>query len=211
MRTEVLDFIQQDSFPCIMAKAVARKGHIDIHEVPDIKNPAAVLPIMEKLYAFVDQFRQNQEKLSSFMLVVKDESLGNFETFGKNFYDFLQLLHHEDKKLYPHDPRVARSVKEKNFSYSIKSEAFFIIALHPQSPRWARRFRYPAIVFNPHVQFERLRENKIYTKIRNIIRNRDKMLQGSINPMLNDFGERSEVFQYLGKVYQPHESVPLLL
>ena len=67
----------------------------------------------------------------------------------------------------------------------------------------------PAIVFNPHIQFERMRKKGIFKKVQNIIRLRDKLLQGSINPMLSDFGDKSEVFQYTGRIYAPDETLPL--
>ena len=211
MKNEVLDFIQQSSFPCIMAKAVAQKGHLVIHETRHLETSESISAIQSKLYAFIDHFRQNQHKLSSFILIIKDHRLEKFNQFENKFYQFLKLLNQKDKLLYPPDPRVASIPQDNNFSYSIKSEAFFLVALHPESPRWSRRFRYPGIVFNPHVQFEKLREKNLFDKIKKAIRKRDMLLQGSVNPMLNDFGERSEVFQYLGRPYGPHDPVPLLI
>lgn len=209
MRSEVLNFIQSPSFPCIMAKAVAQKGHLEVHETTFLSSPESIKKIQNKLYQFIDIFRQNPERLSSFILVVHDECLDQFSQFEKKFFHFLKQLHHEDKILYPHDPLVSSNVNDNKFSYSIKSEAFFLVALHPHSPRWSRRFKYPAIVFNPHIQFEKMRKKKIFDKIKNIIRAKDKILQGTINPMLNDFGERSEVFQYIGRAYHPQDKVPL--
>ncbi len=209
MREEVLNFIQQKSFPCIMAKAVAQSGYLDVHEAKDLESAGSLSLIQNQLYDFIDHFRANQDKFSSFILILNDPNLRKFSHFGIKFYQFLKLLNQKDKLLYPPDPRVAMAVNDNNFSYSIKSEAFFLVALHPESPRWSRRFKYPAIVFNPHVQFEKLREKKLFEKIKKAIRLRDKLLQGSVNPMLNDFGERSEVFQYLGKSYGPHDPIPL--
>ena len=131
-----------------------------------------------------------------------DEKTLDFEQYEKTFWDFLSRLSIEDKKLYTHDARVSDDPQHADFSYSIKSEAFFILAMHPKSPRFARRFLKPAIVFNLHQQFEEMRRKGVFTKVRNLIRFKDKILQGSINPMLTDFGERSEIFQYLGKVYK---------
>jgi hypothetical protein len=54
-----------------------------------------------------------------------------------------------------------------------------------------------------------MRKNGIFNKVRTMIRMKDKILQGTINPMLQDFGERSEVFQYLGKIYLPNDPIPL--
>ena len=85
----------------------------------------------------------------------------------------------------------------------------FVLFLHPKSPRKARRFKSPALVFNPHQQFETLREKNIFFKIRDAIRKRDLALQGESNEMLSDFGSRSEIFQYSGRKYGESERIEL--
>lgn len=85
------------------------------------------------------------------------------------------------------------------FSLSIASHPFFVIGLHPGASRIARRFRHPALVFNSHRQFEQLRDDGRYGKMQAIIRKRDKLLQGSVNPSLADFGTATEARQYSGR------------
>ena len=63
----------------------------------------------------------------------------------------------------------------------------------------ARQSPFPAIVFNLHWQFEKLREMGNYQVVRDRIRQRDEELQGTINPMMEDFGEGSEAKQYSGR------------
>lgn len=206
MKHPLFDFVLEKSFPCIMAKQVMNKGFASIHEVPNFSD---VENILHELHSFIDTYRMNPEKLSSFILVLKDDRYQDFKVFEKDFWDFLSRLYDCDH--HPHDTRVGSHPDANDFSFSIKSEAFFILALHPKSLRFARRFKHPAIVFNVHQQFEKLRAKGIFTKVRDLIRKRDLELQGSANPMLKDFGERSEVFQYLGRVYEPNEPCPLKL
>jgi len=71
--------------------------------------------------------------------------------------------------------------------------------MHANSSRDARRFPWPALIFNPHEQFERLRADGKWKRMQETIRKRDETLQGSINPMLTDFGVRSEARQYSGR------------
>lgn len=191
-----------------MAKAVANKGLVHTITVPDLEE-SSVEMAREKIYTFIDEMREKKPKLSSCILFVDNDELKKFENFEEKFWDFLQKLNLIDKKSYSPDPDVSSDPNDGNFSYSIKSESFFIVTLHPESPRWARRFEVPAIVFNPHKQFEEMRKNGNFTKVRDLIRMKDKLLQGSENPMLQNFGEKSEVFQYLGKLYQPNDPVPL--
>ncbi|HXH73650.1 MAG TPA: guanitoxin biosynthesis heme-dependent pre-guanitoxin N-hydroxylase GntA [Bacteriovoracaceae bacterium] len=209
MKEELKNFIQNSAFPCIMAKAVAAQGLIHPVTINQLEGEDVIKHVLDGLYDFVEQYRLDEEKLSSFALVIDNDKYGSFEIFEKAFWKFLSDVNQEDKFDYSPDPRVSADPLDSNFSFSIKSEAFFILALHPESPRWARRFKYPAIIFNPHQQFERLRTKGVFSKVRDIIRFKDKLLQGDINPMLNDFGEISEVFQYSGKVHNLDGPVPL--
>ena len=55
------------------------------------------------------------------------------------------------------------------------------------------------MVFNFHEQFERLRARGKFETMKQTIRAREMTFQGSINPMLTNFGERSEASQYSGQ------------
>lgn len=201
--------IGNKSFPCVMAKAVEKLAGITVSTADELESESSVMRIHQELSAFVDRFRV-KEQLSSFVLTCDENKYKKFEDFESDFWTFLKSLRDYDQQFFEHDARVSSDPGHHEFSFSVKSEAFFILMLHPDSPRLARRFKYPAIVFNPHIQFERMRLKGVFDKVRTLIRNKDKILQGSVNPMLSDFGERSEVFQYVGKVYAADETVPLL-
>jgi hypothetical protein len=109
----------------------------------------------------------------------------------------LQFIHDSDTE--PWDSRVSNNPENSNFSFSIGGRAFYVVGMHPKSSRMARRAPYPTLVFNLHWQFEKLREMGAYHKVRDKIRERDTDLQGSINPVLEDFGESSEARQYSGR------------
>ena len=55
------------------------------------------------------------------------------------------------------------------------------------------------MVFNLHDQFERLREQGRYERMREAILDRDRKLAGDVNPMLSRHGESSEARQYSGR------------
>lgn len=196
-----MNFIRQTNFPCVMAKAVLTKGFLTVHDYENVEESLC------SIYEFIDRYRERPDRLSSFILTFQEKI--SFSEFEKKFWLLLKSINEIDKKNYPHDARVSHDSESEHFSFSLKSEAFFILALHPESPRWARRFKYPAIVFNPHQQFEALRMKGLFDKIRNLIRKRDKELQGFVNPMLSDFGVRSEIYQYTGRMYGPEELLTL--
>jgi uncharacterized protein len=86
-----------------------------------------------------------------------------------------------------------------SFTFSFAGTSFFIVGLHAGSSRSTRRFAWPTLMFNPHDQFDRMRREGTYDRIRSVIRARDQALQGSVNPMLSDFGHESEARQYSGR------------
>jgi FPC/CPF motif-containing protein YcgG len=99
----------------------------------------------------------------------------------------------------PYDERVRPHPDDPHFSLSFGGEAFFIVGLHPNASRKARRFEAPALVFNLHDQFEQLRADGRYHKLRDRIVERDLRFSGSVNPMLATHGEASEARQYSGR------------
>ncbi|MBA4168378.1 MAG: YqcI/YcgG family protein, partial [Chitinophagaceae bacterium] len=105
--------------------------------------------------------------------------------------------------------RVCADPHDASFSFSLKEEAFFVIGMHRDSSRASRRFRYPTLVFNPHDQFVKLRAANQYKRLQQIVRKRDIAYSGSVNPMLDDFGNRSETYQYSGRCYDGSWKCPL--
>ena len=73
------------------------------------------------------------------------------------------------------------------------------MGLNPQASRHARTAPLCMVAFNFHEQFERLRQRDKYDLLKQAIRRRDLAYQGSLNPMLADFGNRSESRQYSGR------------
>lgn len=71
------------------------------------------------------------------------------------------------------DHQVESNPAHKEFSFSLLGKSFYIVGMHPKSSRLARQSPYPALVFNLHWQFEKLREMGTYSYIRNKIRKRE--------------------------------------
>ena len=112
----------------------------------------------------------------------------------------MQSLSDKDTWLgLPYDERVGSHPDDPHFSLSFGGEAFFIVGLHPNASRKARCFEAPTLVFNLHDQFEQLRADGRYHKMRDRIVERDLRFSGSVNPMLATHGEASEARQYSGR------------
>src|SRR5690606_15160278 len=103
---------------------------------------------------------------------------------------------------------VSRDPADPRFSLSLAGHPFFVIGLHAGASRIARRLAAPALVFNSHRQFNRLRADGRYGKMQAATRARDTALQGSINPNLADFGTASEARQYSGRAVEADWTCP---
>ena len=63
-------------------------------------------------------------------------------------------------------------------------------------------------MFNPHEQFERLRAEGRYARLRDRIMRRDGALDGFPNPMVAEHGTKSEAPQYSGRLVGPDWRCP---
>ncbi|MBS1494813.1 MAG: YqcI/YcgG family protein [Bacteroidetes bacterium] len=205
---EFKSFLETKEFPCVAARAALNKEQIKFHVSGHMACPQDNHNILKFLYDFIDEYRAAETQFHSAVVIFKKPEDITEEMFDKMLWMKLQMLSNMDSKIFNYDKRVSADPSSPEFSYSIKEEAFFVIGLNPASSRLARRFKYPALVFNPHSQFEKMRADKRYAKMKNIVRKRDVEFSGSINPMLEDFGEQSEVYQYSGKQYNSDWKCP---
>lgn len=203
------DYINAKDFPCVAARAAFSKQQVKCIVAEHMACPKDDSDILYFLYDFVDSYRNSTNLFHSASIIFKGPEIINEDMFECLLWQRLQSLADLDALNYKHDKRVDQNPSLPNFSFSIKEEAFFIIGLHPSSRRLARRFKYPTLVFNPHAQFEDLRATRNYDKMKNIVRKRDIAFSGSVNPMLEDFGSSSEVYQYSGKIYDATWKCPL--
>ena len=204
-----LSFLEAKDFPCIAAKAAHDRNLIKCMVAGDMACAKDDTIILNFLYDFTDAYRSSNEFYHSAAIIFTDPQISNEEMFDALLWRRLQALQILDAENYGYDNRVEADPASAKFSFSIKEEAFYIIGLHAASSRQARRFIHPTLVFNPHAQFEQLRASSKYDAMKNTVRKRDIAFSGSVNPMLQDFGESSEVFQYSGRKYVDSWKCPL--
>jgi len=206
---EYQDYILNKNFPCVAARAAVTRQQIKCLVAGHIACPKDDQAILEFLYAFIESYRQSEDLFHSAAIIFKSPEIMSETLFDTFLWQRLQALSDLDAQQYGYDKRVKADPNSPDFSFSLKEEAFFIIGLHPGSSRPARQFRYATLVFNPHAQFEQMREADQYGKMQQIVRKRDIAFAGSINPMLQDYGTASEVYQYSGRQYDKSWQCPL--
>lgn len=206
---EYKDFLSTNGFPCVAARESLKKDQIKCMVANHMGCPSDDHTILEFIYNFVDDYRKSLKSFHSAAVIFKGPYIDDEQIFDKFLWSRLTALSELDKQKYAHDSRVNENPESKDYSFSLKAEAFFILGLNPASNRHARQFKYPTLIFNPHAEFEKLRKEDRYNKMKNVVRDRDMVYSGSVNPMLQDFGEASEVFQYSGIRYSTDWKCPL--
>lgn len=202
-------FVLNETYPCVAARAAMSRQQIACLVADHMACGHQDEHILGFLYDFVTSFRTSTADFHSAAIIFEGPEDVDARSFEKLLWTRLQKLSALDAKKFSYDQRVNPDPSSPDFSFSIGEEAFFIIGMHPASSRPARRFKYPTIVFNPHVQFDEMRKANRYEKLKKIVRRRDIAYSGSVNPMLTDFGERSEVYQYSGNKYDGDWTCPL--
>ncbi|TDH25158.1 YqcI/YcgG family protein [Segetibacter sp. 3557_3] len=201
--------IAEKTFPCVAAKAALSREQIHCFVAGHMACPKDDAAILEFLYDFIDSYRSSDQLYHSASIIFSAPGNCSEVQFETQLWHRLQALSDLDAYKYPYDKRVAAAPDQVDFSFSLKEEAFFIIGLHPNSSRLSRQFEYPTMVFNPHAQFGDLRAAGKYEAMKATVRKRDIAVSGTVNPMLRDFGEASEIYQYSGKVYDQSWQCPL--
>lgn len=186
-----------DDHPCVMAQSVIADDSVTIVEYEDMYNVQSQQKLYADLKKYIDRQDENSKDFESLIAVFRSNKFLDEVSFEIALWDLLQSLNKLDSKDW--DPAVSDNPDDPNFSYSLHETSFYLVGMHPNSSRFARKSPYTMIVFNLHEQFEKLREMNRYDRVRDLIRRRDKKYQGSINPVLADFGTESEARQYSGR------------
>lgn len=192
--------ISERDFPCVGAKSALARGTLDILGARDIRSAWDDMRIHDRLRCFAGQYRADPGLYRSLAVVFSTPGDLSEEVFERSMWERIQSLSDKDVWLgQDWDRRVSPDPDDPHFSLSFGGEGFFVVGLHPNASRPARRFVRPTMIFNLHDQFETLRRQGKYENMREKIMVRDEALAGTRNPMLARHGEQSEARQYSGR------------
>ena len=202
------NLIRGPSFPCVGAKSALATGNMEFVLARDLTSAWNDLKIHEALMAWAKR-DLSADQLRSLVVIFDGPTDLDEKQFEQAMWERLQSMSDKDAWLAQKpDPSVSSNPAEPDFSLSFGGRAFFVVGLHPNASRPARRFPKPSLVFNLHEQFEWLRESGVYERMRERILQRDKSLAGDLNPMLARHGETSEARQYSGREVEADWACP---
>lgn len=195
--------IQQIEFPCVGAKSALARGSFLIINARNITASRNDLEIHSNLLEWSNAFGTNPSGLRSLAVIFDAPVRLSEQEFESALWQRIQSLSDEDhRRGHQVAPRFSGNPDDPHFSLSFGGKAYFVVGLHPEASRPARRFARPAMVFNPHDQFVRLRKEGGYERMRKTILARDEAFAGSANPMIARHGEASEARQYSGRLIE---------
>jgi FPC/CPF motif-containing protein YcgG len=192
-------FVLDPRFPCLGAKSAVHLRSYRLEVYHSLGSETDARKLARDIAEFSAASPSDADNFSAFVAVFPHAPPEDEIAFERCLWKQLQLLHQADVMKHEWAEDVSSDPADPEFSFSVSGRAFFVVGLHPRSSRLARRFQWPALVFNPHSQFAHLREGGRFDGLRSAIRSRDTALQGSPNPSLADFGDVSEARQYSGR------------
>ncbi|WP_073973475.1 guanitoxin biosynthesis heme-dependent pre-guanitoxin N-hydroxylase GntA [Erythrobacter donghaensis] len=200
-------------FPCVGAKsALAQDGlHIETagaitRGAEDVRLHRALVAWGRRTAAAAAAAADDDEAphFRSFAVVFAGPNTLDERAFEAAFWERLARLSAIDRAAgFAPEPGFSSDPDDPHFALGFGGRAYFAVGLHPRASRRARRLAFPAIIFNPHEQFARLRAADRYERMRAVILARDAELDGAPNPMLARHGTVSEARQYSGRAVGP--------
>lgn len=187
--------VEHAEFPCLGARSAFRQDRATIHVYDELGTPEAAAELLSDLTAYAAAI-DPAAGFATFVAMFRGPST-NEKDFEDLLWAQLRLLHRADDAAW--SPEVSADPDDPHFAFSVAGTPFFIVGLHPGASRDARRAPVPTLVFNLHEQFQQLRESGLFTRMRDVIRERDIALQGDLNPMVDDYGGSTEARQYSGR------------
>ncbi len=199
----VAAMVGHPEYPCLGARSVFRRDAVTSVVLDDLTDtsPGGSLDWLGALLREYAAGVDPEGELVSFVACFRHPSAAGEQVFEEALWAALQHLHDHDGT--PWAPGVSADPGDPHFAFSVGGTAFFVVGLHPDASRIARRAPVPTLVFNLHEQFERMRADGRYDRMRDTIRRRDTDLQGFPNPMVADHGAGSEARQYSGRPVPP--------
>jgi FPC/CPF motif-containing protein YcgG len=206
---ELEEFVSHAAFPCVGAKAALARGTLSVLACRSITSAWDDVRIHDALSRFACDHRADPVVFRSLAVSFDGPDCLDEAEFERALWSRVQSISDKDAwRGFDYDATVSSDPGDPHFSLSFGGEAFFVVGLHPNASRPARRFGRPTMIFNLHDQFEQLRAEGRYEKMREKILVRDEALAGSRNPMLARHGEASEARQYSGRAVGEEWSCP---
>ena len=136
--------ILRPDFPCLGAKAAFNDEKYGFAVYDEIGRDGSTAGLCRDLCHFIQSGLMTSSEYSTFVAVFQspiDLTEAEFETC---LWRQLGKLHRADRRYFDWDKNVSRDPLDPHFSFSFAGQAFYVVGMHANSSRQARRFPWPA-------------------------------------------------------------------
>ena len=190
--------VSQPNYPCIAALKSIYKKDFQIGIYGEFGSGQSWSALRQDLLRFVELQKQSKSIYLTYFAVFQPQTFSE-ESFETALWNELSNLTSTEEMLEDWADPSHADPSDKNFRFSLGGTEFFVVGLHTNSSRLARKFPYPMMIFNVFAQFEALEKLGQYESMIQTNRSRDIKFQGQVNPMVEQHGDNWEPIQFSGK------------
>lgn len=198
VREAMRAFVTQKDYPCIAALKSQQANEFRLGIYEDFGSGRTGRSLRARLGEFLAEQKRTDSPYLSFWAVYGGESHFSEEEFERRMWHELSSLTSLAEKSADWGPHES-DPRSRKFAFCLFGEPFFVVGLHPNSSRRARRFGRPALVFNVFRQFAALQRKGAYLPMVRTNRLREMKFDGGVNPMAKKHGEQWEAIQFSGR------------
>lgn len=192
--------VNQKNYPCVAAVKAFHDGDFIFDIYSRFGSGESAQRLAQSLLSFKEKQKKPGAEYLTYIAVFPEDQSPDEHAFEQQLFQELSAIWNYPEIAGQWDEKFSENPEDKNFCFSLDGSAFFVVGMHPQSSRLARRLPYNALVFNLYSQFQGLREKGVFDSMVKSIRHRDMQFQGSVNPMVELYDNKWEAIQYSGKM-----------
>ncbi len=195
----IKDLISRKNYPCVAAVKALHQKEYSVGIYKNFGSAESWQEIRQDLRFFIQEQQKTKSTYLTFWAVFEGETQFTEDEYETLMWKELSHLSSFEDKNHDWPTEEISNPENPGFCLSIDKKPFFVVGVHPNSSRDARKFFKPALIFNVFEQFQNLQKAGLYESMKAIIRKRDVLFQGSVNPMVEKYGDDWESIQFSGK------------
>jgi FPC/CPF motif-containing protein YcgG len=200
VETEIAALLTQRNYPCVAALQSFHRDDYQVGFYEQFGTGKSYSNLRADLHHFLVEQRKSGSTYHTFWAIFPEFSSVNEQNFETQMWEELSWLTSEELKDVDWGPDTTnRDPGTPEFAFNLFGEAFFVVGMHPESSRRARKFPWPTLIFNVFSQFRELQSRGLYDSMVQLNRERDRKFQGTANPMAVEHGEKWETIQFSGR------------
>jgi uncharacterized protein len=192
----MVDHIECKCFPCAMGKTAVANNAFNVGVYNTMCESEDIRALYQDIKSWLTAPYEGDYRT---LLVGFSAHMTDHDDFHNQLFRMLWKLREMEPESRDVPKGVSDDINSPEFAVSLAGKAFFVVGLSPTSPRLSRRTAFAGVAFNLHEQFQKLRADGKMAAVENIVRKRDTLLQGNINPLLAAHGNASAALQYSAK------------